>query len=351
MDHKEFLRALIASKRLIFTLSSLALSMVLYVVLQLVVPLPEEKLNVEIEITKGMSAGKTYALLEEKGLLRDRNVLLMIAKLTGTDRKLKAGYYSFSDSGTPLQVFLKLVRGKVIEYTVTVIEGDTIWDVADRLERSGIMERDVFMALNNDRELMDSLDIDAPSLEGYLFPDTYTFPKGYAPHKVVQAMVKRLRSNYTDEMRAQMEKLGFSEREMLAMASIVEKEAAVDFERPIIAAVYHNRLKKKMLLQADPTSIYGIKDFSEGITRYDLKRNTPYNTYVRRGLPPGPIAAPGLKSIVAALYPADVPYLFFVSKNNGEHHFSRTSREHFNAVNYYHSEKRKMRIQSADGSS
>ena len=152
-------------------------------------------------------------------------------------------------------------------------------------------------------------------------------------------MLKKMRATFSGELLMRAASLGLSQKEILTLASIIEKEAITDDERPLISAVYHNRLKKKIRLQADPTSIYGVKRFSEKITLTDLKQKTPYNTYMINGLPPGPIASPGIKSIMAALYPADVPYLFFVSNNDGTHRFSETAREHEAAVRAFRGKK------------
>ncbi len=340
---------IIFSKDFLFVVVSVTLCFLLYLSLQFFLPLPPEKLNVEIEITKGMSSRNVLEMLDERGLVRDRNLVLILLKMTGADRKMKVGYYSFKENRSPSSILSKLIRGDVVQNSVTIIEGETVWNTADRLQEAGIMDKETFFRLNTDVQFRESLGIDAPSLEGYLYPDTYKFPKGFEPDDALRVMVNAMRAKFTDDMSDRMREMRFTEREVLTLASIIEKEAVIDFERPIISAVYNNRLKKRMRLEADPTAIYGIKDFSEGVTRYDLRRNTPYNTYRRRGLPPGPIAAPGLKSITAALYPADVPYLFFVSKNNGEHHFSATIREHFNAVRHYRSEKNRLRKANGNG--
>jgi UPF0755 protein len=343
------IREITRSKQFIFVVVSLVISGMLYLTFQLFVPFAGGGEGVEIEIRKGTSLSGALDMLKEHGFIRDKKLMIIIAKLAGVERKLKAGYYSFNEGSTPFSAFCALLQGRVVQQNLTIIEGETIWNAAERLEQAGVMDAETFFSLNADPVFLESLHIDAPSLEGYLFPDTYTFDKGTEPEKVLTVMVNTTRDNFTDDMRSQMEKMDMTEREVLALASIIEKEAVVDFERPIISAVYHNRLKKRMRLEADPTSIYGVKDFSEGVTRYDLKRNTPYNTYRRRGLPPGPIAAAGLKSIIAALYPADVPYLFFVSKNNGEHYFSSTVREHFNAVRRYRSEKYRLQRANNNG--
>jgi len=164
-------------------------------------------------------------------------------------------------------------------------------------------------------------------------------------------MINRLREKYSDELRDRASELGLSEKEVLTLASIIEEEAKVDKERPLISAVYHNRLRKRIPLQADPTSIYGIDGFRRDITGRDLKRKTPYNTYIIKGLPPGPISSPGIKSITAALYPADVPYIFFVSNNDGSHRFSVTPREHQIAVEMYRKKKNEENKEKVNGSS
>ncbi|UCG78787.1 MAG: endolytic transglycosylase MltG [Nitrospirota bacterium] len=326
-----------------FAIISVVSSFFLYLLLQLYLPLPSEKLDVEIEVKKGMSTAAVLKELDDKGLVRDRKLMLILLKITGADKKIKAGYYSFTDSGSQSGIIAKLLKGKVIMNDVTILEGETIWRAADRLRDAGIMGTDEFFSYNNNYEFLRSMNINAPSLEGYLYPETYRFPKGAKPGDVIRHMVWMMRQKFTEDMVARMKEIELNEREVLTLASIIEKEAVVDLERPLVSAVYHNRLKKRMRLEADPTSIYGIKDYSEGVTRYDIRRNTPYNTYRRRGLPPGPIAAPSIKSIIAALYPADVPYLFFVSKNNGEHFFSSNIRDHFNAVNRYRSLKERSR--------
>jgi UPF0755 protein len=242
---------------------------------------------------------------------------------------------------TPWQIFTAIRKGKIIEYEITVVPGDSLREIEAKFTAQKIADSETFQRLCVDREFLDSLDVDAPSLEGYLFPDTYRFPKGLDAQDILIIMVNRLREQFDDGMMARQIEIELPEREVLTMASIVEKEAITDEERPIIAGVYYNRLKKRMLLQADPTAIYGVKSSREKITRDDLLRRTPYNTYIVNGLPPGPIASPGLKSIQAALSPADVPYLYFVSNNDGTHNFSVTLSNHESAVKAYRDKKKK----------
>ncbi|NOY39258.1 MAG: endolytic transglycosylase MltG [Nitrospirae bacterium] len=311
---------------------------IIYSFLNILVPLNPKK-PVEVYVEKGMTFTETLEKLQEGGLLRDKNIILLIGKITHIDRKIKTGFYEFSGPVSPLQIINALISGQVVEFKVTIPEGYNVWQIARRLDAAGIIAKEEFLRLAYNREFLDSMNIEAPSIEGYIFPDTYSFPRGMPPEDVLKRLVSGMRRHFTPEMKKRAEKLDLSEREVLTLASIIEKEAMADNERPLISAVFHNRLKRGMPLQADPTSIYGFRDPSGVITTKDLKRESPYNTYVIPGLPPGPIASPGLKSIMAALYPADVPYLFFVSDNNGGHRFSKTEAEHRKAVRLYRATK------------
>jgi UPF0755 protein len=289
-------------------------------------------IQVEVEIPQGATYKQAINILYTNNLIRDKNLFIVLGKLTGLDRKIRYGYYSFLGKMSPFQVFRRLKSGRIIEYEITVVEGDTLLEIGEKLAAYKISPVDEFNRLVRDEDLRDLLEINAPSLEGYLFPQTYRVPKGAHPKNVLKLMVETLRQEFTDELRKRAEKIRWSENRVLTLASIIEKEAITDEERPLISAVYHNRIKKGMPLQADPTAIYGVKSSKERITISDLKKKTDYNTYVIKGLPPGPIASPGLKSIKAALYPANVPYLYFVSQGNGTHYFSRTWEEHAAAI-------------------
>lgn len=314
-------------------------SLLFYVGIQLLTPLPISNRNVEVYVPKGATFRHVVDLFSREGVVRDRNLFLFIARITGIDRKIKAGYYSLYKSMNSLDLLNVLRKGQIIEYEITVIEGDSLPEIADKLSEMGIVTKENFFQLASDRDFLSSYDIDAPSLEGYLFPDTYKIPKGMDPLEAVGMMINNLREKFSFEMIERTEELGLSEREVLTLASIIEKEAATDEERPLISAVYHNRLKKRIPLQADPTSIYGVKSSREKITSQDLRRKTPYNTYVIKGLPPGPIASASIKSIIAALNPANVPYIYFVSNNDGTHLFSVTAEEHAAAVRAYREKK------------
>ncbi|MBI5026739.1 MAG: endolytic transglycosylase MltG [Nitrospirae bacterium] len=288
----------------------------------------------EVKIPNGSTYLQALNVLEKEGLIRNKFMLVIFGKLTGTEKKIKAGYYNLNPDMSPLEIFNILRNGKIIEYSITIPEGATLEEIILRLAEKGFAEDDLYQIVKAE-DLLYNLDVDAPSLEGYLYPDTYNLPKGMRPEEILKMMVARLRKNLNQDLMERAKALGFSEREVLTLASIIEREAKFDEERSLISAVYHNRLRKNMPLQADPTAIYGVKKMGEKITKKDLKRYTPYNTYKIRGLPPGPIASPGIKSIRAALYPADVDYLYFVSQNDGSHFFSTELSEHANAVRTY----------------
>jgi UPF0755 protein len=328
-------------KNVLLIALSLVVVFLVYTAAELIIPLPFGNKSIEFQINRGATFREVVNALAEKGLVRDRWVIHLLGRVTGVDRKIKAGYYPLWGTMSPLQIFNAIRLGKIIEYEITIVPGDSLREIGDKFSSVGAISGTEFQKLSVDRDFLDSLDIDAPSLEGYLYPDTYRFPKGLDVREVLSIIVDRLREKYDDDMTARTLEMDISEREVLTMASIVEKEAITDQERPVIAAVYYNRLRRNMPLQADPTAVYGVKGSSEKITRDDLLRRTPYNTYLIKGLPPGPIASPGLKSMQAALNPADVPFLYFVSNNDGTHKFSVTLSNHEEAVREYRSKKKR----------
>ena len=313
----------------------------MYVGMQLFMPSDlASNQQVEVEIPEGATYKQAINILYKNNLIRDKNLFIVIGKMTGLDRKIRYGFYSFWGKMSPYQVFRRLKDGKIIEYEVTIVEGDGLLEIGDKLAERKLISSSVFKRLVTDEDFIEALDIEAPSLEGYIFPQTYKIPKGTSPKSVLKGMINKLREEFTGKLKERAKTMGWSENQILTMASIIEKEAITDAERPIISAVYHNRLKKRMPLQADPTAIYGVKSSKLKITRNDLRRKTPYNTYVIKGLPPGPIASPGMKSITAALYPAKAPYLYFVSQKDGTHYFSKTIAEHNAAIKRIRSSKK-----------
>lgn len=285
-------------------------------------------------IPRGATYRQAVDVLKENGIIKNKFPLLLLGRITKNDRKIQAGYYSLNTSMSLWDVFDALRKGRIIQYTITIFPGYTLDDIKSKLEDYGLVNDDSYQIVY-DRKFLDSLGIYAPSLEGYIYPDTYNLPKGMRPEDIFRMMVQRMRKKFDEPLRIRAEELGMSENDVLTLASIIEKEAVYDSERPLISAVFHNRLKRGIKLQADPTVLYGVNKDNRRISYSDLRRLTPYNTYVIIGLPPGPIASPGIKSIRAALYPADVDYLFFVSRNDGTHHFSFTDKEHLEAVAIY----------------
>jgi UPF0755 protein len=304
----------------------------LYILIQFFVPAYDNPMPIEVEIPQGASYAKAVDILAENKLIRDKFLFLALGKLTGVDKRLRAGYYNFWSSISPLDVFLQLRSGKIIEHDITVVEGDSLEDIGKKLEAEKLVSAESFYNAARNRSLLNSLDIEGPSAEGYLYPETYKLHKGVRPEEIIKMMVGLMRNAFTDDMTEKMRALNMNEHQTLTLASIIEREAATDQERPLVSAVYHNRLRKGMPLQADPTAIYGVKSSRAKITGSDLRNKTSYNTYVIKGLPPGPIASPGLKSIKAALSPANVPYLFFVARGDRTHIFTVRLSDHNNAI-------------------
>jgi UPF0755 protein len=296
---------------------------------------------VTVEIPPGASFYDVTDILSKKGLIRHKEAFYLLALMEKAPERIKAGEYELISSMSPGDILDTLLEGKVRGYRVPIPEGFTIRQIAARLAANNLADEKRFVDSAYDEVLLSSLDIDGESVEGYLFPDTYVLSRSMGEEKIIRFMVAQLRRKITFKMSERMSEIGLDMREVLTLASIIEKEGGSEEEKPLISAVFHNRLKRGMKLQSDPTVIYDIEDFDGNITRRHLIRKTPYNTYRIRGLPPGPICNPGMDAIVAALYPASVNYLYFVSKNNGAHHFSSNLVDHNKAVIKYQIKRRK----------
>lgn len=306
-------------------------------------PVNFERKERKVSIPKGSTFKQIVRILEEEELLRSPTRFFLMASILGAPGRVKAGEYHLSTSMLPQEILHKLVQGDVIKYRITIPEGYNVRQSAAYLEEKGIINsREEFLELAFSAEFVASLGIEGESMEGYLFPDTYFFSRGVAPEEVVKSMVRNFKELYKSDFSQRAAELGLTDREVIILASIIEKETGLCEERPLISAVFHNRLKRGIPLCSDPTVIYGIEDFDGNLRKEDLKMRTPYNTYVIQGLPPGPISNPGRSSILAALYPASVKYLYFVSRNDGSHHFSISFKEHNEAVRRY--QKRGKRI-------
>jgi UPF0755 protein len=291
--------------------------------------------EVTFVVHSGQGVSRVAGMLAADGLIQRPMLFRILSRIGGFDKQIQAGEYRLSAAMTPSEIMDKLVRGEVTLYRFTVPEGYTMLQIADVVAASGIVDRPAFVAALSDRRLLDAQNIEADTFEGYLFPDTYFFPKETSPEKIVAAMVARFREVYTGECHERARELGFSVNEVVILASIIEKETGAASERPVISSVFHNRLKRNMRLESDPTVIYGIENFDGNITRKHLNETTPYNTYRIKGLPAGPIANPGEEAIMAALYPADTEYLYFVAKKDGTHQFSTNIKDHNRAVAKY----------------
>ncbi len=289
----------------------------------------------------GQGLKKTAEALAQEGLASDALRFTILARLDNKDKLIKAGEYFFSTAMTPREILGQMVEGRVHLYRLTIPEGFTLVQIAAAIAAADLESEQAFLVAARDSETAQSLGIEADTLEGYLFPDTYYFPRGLDSTTIIATMVKQFRAAFKPSWEQQAKALGMSLHEVVTLASIIEKETGAPEERPLIASVFHNRLKKGMRLETDPTVIYGIPDFDGNIKKQHLETHTPYNTYKIKGLPPGPIASPGALAMQAALYPAQSDYLYFVSKKDGTHQFSTTIKEHNAAVKKYQLRKRK----------
>ncbi len=291
-----------------------------------------------VEIPPGASGAVIRSRLLDAGVVRDEFAFRLATWWSGEGRALKAGEYRFDRALSPMEVVHILARGEVYARRVTFPEGLTIAEMAKIFEGQGFGPAQGFIDAARRGELIRDLDPAAQDLEGYLFPETYALPRGTAASALVSMMVKRFRDVYSTDLRARAQASGLSTRQIVTLASLVEKETGVAEERPLVAAVYRNRMKIGMGMQADPTLIYALQKagrYDGNIHREDLAFDSPYNTYRYAGLPPGPIASPGRAALEAAASPADVSYLYFVSRNNGSHAFSSTLEEHNRNVQRY----------------
>ncbi len=291
-------------------------------------------------VKRGEGFSSVARRLEREGLIRSALLFRLLA-LTRRGDVIHFGEYELSPSMMPKTILEFLCKGRVKKYKITIPEGFNMYQVASVLDAAGICKRDDFLKFARDRVFLSKIGVPGSTVEGFLFPDTYYFSKSEGCRGVISGMVENFFKNFTPRMRVRMKEMNLTLLELVTLASIIEKETAVPQERRLISAVFHNRLRRGMRLQADPTVIYGLlPDFDGNLKRRDLESWTPYNTYRIRGLPPGPIANPGRDSIEAALYPAQSSALYFVSRNDGTHVFSSTLREHnINVAKY-----QKMRV-------
>lgn len=317
----------------VLVLGVLALVVGAWLVLSPAAGVRESPHVVEIPLHEGLLgiAGR----LADARVIRTRAGFVALSLARGSFRRLKAGEYEIPRGAGTHTVLALIESGRIKQHLVLHPEGATLAEFGRTLEGSGIVSATVFYRATRNPALLKTLDVEGESAEGYLFPDTYQLVRGMAPEEIVTRMVQRLRGKLGSEIIARARQRGLSVHGLLTLASIIEREAAAPEELPLISAVFWNRLRLDMPLQADPTVQYALGKDRRALTRADLQIDHPFNTYRRTGLPPGPIASPGLRAIEAALAPAPVKYLYFVKTDERRHHFSTTVEEHNAAVSRY----------------
>ncbi|MEJ5376792.1 MAG: endolytic transglycosylase MltG [bacterium] len=290
----------------------------------------------QLEVPSGKSLQEIGSLLEREGVVTNAWAFVALAVLRGEAQRIRAGIYRLEAPTCALDLLDRLVNGRVELYRVTIPEGWNLAQVAEKLAAMGLVNPGTFLGRARDPAwASELLGFEVTSLEGFLFPDTYFFPPGTTEQNILHTMVKRFQKAFAPEFNSRLLDLGWNILEAVTLASLIEKETSAPDERPLVSGVFHKRLRMGMKLESDPSVIYGLDNYNGSLRKSDLLVPHPYNTYVFRGLPPGPICNPGQESIRAALFPANTDYLFFVSKKDGTHHFSRTIGEHVRAVARY----------------
>jgi UPF0755 protein len=308
----------------------------------------EKTESVTVVITKGTTLQGINEKLAEYGLVAEDIRFLFLARYLGVATKLQAGEFALHRGQTPTELLQELASAKSIQHPVTIPEGLVIDEIAEIFAADGWCDKDEFNRLARDPEFLKSLQLEQyPSLEGYLYPDTYYLTReGYSAADLIRMQVRRFFSVWDEVAKEKNSEL--SSFEILTLASMVEKEAGNAEERPVIAGVFMNRLARGMRFQSDPTVMYGIENFSGHLSKTDLRTPTPYNTYTVERFPAGPICNPGKDSIYGVLHPEKTDYLYFVSKGNGQHYFSKNLREHNRAVyKYLRSSKKRTYLRSS----
>ncbi len=297
-----------------------------------------ESAEVFVDIRPGTSTPAIGRQLVASGVVRDETTFRIAVWRSRRDRGLQAGEYRFAAPLSAMAVVESIAAGRVHLLPITFPEGLTRHEMAERFDRSGLGSAEAFLTASTRVDLVADLDPGVTDLEGYLFPETYSLPRGASADDLVEAMVAQFHRIFDADLRARAAARGFSVREVVTLASLIQRETGLDEERPVVSAVYNNRLGRGMPMQCDPTVIYALQLaglYDGNLTRENLRFDSPYNTYVYPGLPPGPIAAPGAADLRAAVEPADVSHLYFVSRNDGSHVFADTLREHNRNVREY----------------
>lgn len=312
-----------------------------YLAIEALRPVSQDEAEAELFlIEQGQGLNQVARKLEQAGLVRDARVVSLFARYRGDDRRLQVGEYEVSASWSTATILDRLTSGRVKTYELVIPEGTRATEIGEKLEAAGLVTAEEFALVVADAEFAKSLGIEQAGLEGYLYPETYRIPRRLGAKAIAKIFVEQF-DRVWKQLEPAAKQQSLSRNEIVTLASIVEKETAAPDERPLIAAVFHNRLEKRMRLETDPTVIYGIKNYDGNIRRRDLRDDSnPYNTYRIFGLPPGPIASPGIDALRAVLEPAESDFLYFVSRNDGTHKFSKTYREHKEAVREFQLRRR-----------
>ena len=307
---------------------------------QAAVSVGENTQTIILSIPPGATLKKISTDLKGLSLIRNASAFRLLANIRQKQTHIQVGEYELNQSMLPMDILKAITSGKTVLHPITIPEGYRISEIAELLTKKISINKEIFIKESRNKDLLNKLNITSKSLEGYLFPETYHFSKHTAEKKIIQTMLSTFQQQMkTKNIQDQIQSSDMSLHEIITLASLIEKETGMNGERKHISSVFHNRLKRKMRLQTDPTVIYAIENFDGNIRKKDLAIDSPYNTYRYKGLPPGPIASPGIKSIVAALNPIKTNHLYFVSKKDGSHQFSSSLKEHNRAVQKYQLKK------------
>ncbi len=294
-----------------------------------------------LDIPKGCRFVEIADILQRNGLIRNKISFSVLALFWGVVHQIKAGEYEITTDMSPLMVLNKLITGDIKVYRMTIPEDLTAREIAERLSQAGLIDRKDFDVLSRDKDFLQSMHIEGETVEGYLYPETYYFNRSMDTKRVMQVMIGEFWKRVTPELQDRAGEMGLSVHDWITLASLIGKETGYADEKTMVSAVFHNRLKRGMKLQSDPTAVYHLDSLNGPIRRKHLSMPSRYNTYHIGGLPPGPIANPGIDSLMAALFPAKVNYLYFVAKNDGSHHFSTNYSSHYQAVRKYQVNEKK----------
>ncbi len=299
--------------------------------------------SIKVTINHGESLSIISSKLLKSGVITNEKLFGLATKIMGLEKSIPVGSYQLNNVQTNKDIINRLVYGRPEVNRITLLEGWNIKQVSSHLSKKMGFEYNDLLVIVNDKDFIKSLDLDLDNLEGYLYPETYYFFDGEKERSVIRRLIKEYKKFWSKTNIAKAESMKLTQHQIVTLASIIEGEAIYDSERPIISAVYHNRLKKGMKLQADPTVQYIIKDGPRRLLNKDLRIKSPYNTYLNRGLPPGPINSPGFKSLNAALYPEKNDYLYFVAKGDGYHTFSKNEKDHEKAKRAFQRVRKKVK--------